>query len=256
MLHSLQSVMRIAGRMILDAHDAAVHQKEGHFNFVTDTDVAVQEFLKKELSALAPDAYFFSEEQENTALSNAPTFVIDPIDGTINFMRNRRQSAISIAYLVDKAPVLAAVYNPYADEMFTAEKGKGAFLNGEPIHVSNTVFEKCVTAFGTSPYDAELARQTMACAQDFLLQGGDLRRTGSACVDLCDVACGRADLFFELRLRPWDVAAGSLIVQEAGGFYQSIGHPVPYYDDACGMICGNQACKTDALRILQEHQII
>ena len=256
MLLSLQSVMRSAGRMILAAHDAAVHQKEGHFNFVTDTDVAVQEFLKKELAALAPHALFFSEEQENAALTDAPTFVIDPIDGTINFMRNRRQSAISIAYLINKVPVLAAVYNPYADEMFTAEKGKGAFLNGTPIHVSDTSFEKCVTAFGTSPYDAELARQTMACALDFLLQGGDLRRTGSACVDLCDVACGRADLFFELRLRPWDVAAGSLIVLEAGGFYQSIGHPVPYYDDACGMICGNQACKSDALRIMKEHNIL
>ena len=256
MLCSLQSIMRIAGQMMLDAQNAAIHQKEGHFNFVTDTDVAVQEFLKKELSRLAPDAFFFSEEQENAALTASPTFVIDPIDGTINFMRNRRQSAISIAYLVDKQPVLAAVYNPYANEMFTAEKDKGAFLNGKPIHVSDTSFEKCVTAFGTSPYDAELAKQTMTCALDFLLHGGDLRRTGSACVDLCDVACGRADLFFELRLRPWDVAAGSLIVQEAGGFYQSIGHPVPFYDDACGMICGNQKCKDDALRILKGRNIL
>lgn len=256
MLHLLQNIMYAAGRMILHAHDAAVHQKEGHFNFVTDTDVAVQEFLKKELSSLAPDAFFFSEEQENAALTDAPTFVIDPIDGTINFMRDRRQSAISIAYLVNKQPVFAAVYNPYANEMFTAEKDKGAFLNGKPIHVSDTPFEKCVTAFGTSPYDAELARQTMACALGFLLQGGDLRRTGSACVDLCDVACGRADIFFELRLRPWDVAAGSLIVQEAGGFYQSIGHAVPYYDNACGMVCGNQKCMDGALRILRGHNIL
>lgn len=256
MLHSIQSIMRSAGKMILDAQNAAIHQKEGHFNFVTDTDVAVQEYLKNELSLLVPHALFFSEEQENAALTNDPTFVIDPIDGTINFMRSRRQSAISIAYLVDKQPAIAAVYNPYADEMFTAEKGKGAYLNSNLIHVSDTSFEKCVTAFGTSPYDAELARQTMACALNFLLQGGDLRRTGSACVDLCDVACGRADIFFELRLRPWDVAAGSLIVQEAGGFYQSIGHDLPYYDDACGMICGNQACKADALRILKAHNIL
>lgn len=256
MIHSLQTIMRTAGQMILSAHDTAIHQKEGHFNFVTDTDVAVQEYLKKELSRLTPHALFFSEEQENAALTDAPTFVIDPIDGTINFMRNRQQSAISIAYLVDKQPVLAAVYNPYANEMFTAEKGKGAYLNGNPIHVSDTRFENCVTAFGTSPYDAELARQTMVCALDFLLQGGDLRRTGSACVDLCDVACGRADVFFELRLRPWDVAAGSLIVQEAGGFYCSIGHEEPYFDDACGMICGNLACKAHALHLLEEHNIL
>lgn len=253
MLSVICDIMRRAGKMILIASQAAVHQKEGHFNFVTDTDVAVQDFLTRELTQAFPDARFFCEEQENEPLTCAPTFVIDPIDGTINFMRSRRQSSISIAYLVDKQPVLAAVFNPYANEMFTAEQGKGAALNGSPIHVSDTPFEKAVTAFGTSPYDAELAMRTMQCACRFLLEGGDLRRTGSACVDLCDVACGRADVFFELRLRPWDVAAGSLIVQEAGGFYHSIGHDAPYYDDACGMICGNLLCRDKALSILKEN---
>lgn len=253
MLSSVCRIMGEAAAIILNAGAAPAHEKEGHFNFVTDTDVAVQEYLREKLSALFPQALFFSEEQENAALTHAPTFVIDPIDGTINFMRSRRQSAISVAYLVNKQPVLAAVYNPYAGEMFTAEKGKGAALNGSPIHVSDTPFEKALVAFGTSPYDAELARRTMACACDFLLQAGDLRRTGSACVDLCDVACGRCDIFFELRLRPWDVAAGSLIVQEAGGFYHSLGRSAPYYEDACGMVCGNQRCKNEALALLRAH---
>lgn len=254
MLHAIEQVIRQAGSIILSAHHTPIHEKEGHFNYVTDTDVAVQEFLRKELSCIAPSALFFSEEQENAALTCEPTFVIDPIDGTINFMRNRCQSAISIAYLVDKQPVLSAVYNPYANELFTAEKGKGAFLNGRPIHVSNTPFERALVSFGTSPYDAELARRTLACAQDFLLKAGDLRRTGSACIDLCDVACGRTDVFFELRLRPWDVAAGALLVTEAGGFYHSFGHPLPYFDDACGIVCGNLPCQAPALRILQENK--
>lgn len=250
MLHLILPIIRRAGDIILSAHHAPIHQKEGHFNFVTDTDVAVQEFLRTELNKAFPDALFFSEEQENAALTDAPTFVIDPIDGTINFMRSRCQSAISIAYLVNRQPIAAAIYNPYSDELFTAEKGKGAFLNGAPIHVSDTPFENAVVSFGTSPYDAELAKRTMQCAQDFLLQAGDLRRTGSACVDLCDVACGRSDLFFELRLRPWDVAAGSLIVQEAGGVYISLGHTTPYFEQACGMICGNPLCMENALQIL------
>lgn len=252
MLHAIEQVIRRAGAIILSAHHAPIHEKEGHFNFVTDTDVAVQEFLRNELNRIAPSALFFSEEQENAALTCAPTFVIDPIDGTINFMRSRCQSAISIAYLVDKQPVLAAVYNPYADELFTAEKGKGAFLNGTPIHVSDTPFERALVSFGTSPYDAELAKRTLACAQDFLLQAGDLRRTGSACIDLCDVACGRTDVFFELRLRPWDVAAGALLVTEAGGFYHSLSHEQPYFDEACGMVCGNLACEALALSILRK----
>lgn len=255
MLNTICAIMREAGQMILNVSNAPVHEKEGHFNFVTDTDVAVQGFLQSRLLSAFPCVSFFCEEQENEALTPSPTFVIDPIDGTINFMRNRSQSSISIAYLVDKQPLLAAVYNPYANEMFTAEKGKGAYLNGSPIHVSDTPFEKAVIAFGTSPYDAELARRTMQCACQFLLESGDLRRTGSACVDLCDVACGRADVFFELRLRPWDVAAGSLIVQEAGGFYHSIGHSLPYYDDACGMICCNPSCKEKAFSILRQHNL-
>lgn len=256
MLNAVCEIMKQAGALILNAHLSPVHEKEGHFNFVTDTDVAVQEYLKNAFSSLCPGVLFFSEEQENQALTDAPTFVIDPIDGTINFMRDRRQSAISVAYLVNKQPILAAVWQPYTGEMFTAEKGKGAFLNGAPIHVSDTLFEKALVSFGTSPYDAELAKRTMKCAEAFLLQAGDLRRTGSACVDLCDVACGRSDLFFELRLRPWDVAAGCLIVQEAGGIYRSFGHDLPYFEEACGMICGNPVCIEKALRILSDNQVI
>ena len=97
MFVQIQQIAREAGDMILNAHNAPTHQKEGHFNFFTDTDVAVQEYLKKELLALMPEAKFFAEEQENESLTDAPTFVVDPIDGTLNFMRGRKMSAISIA---------------------------------------------------------------------------------------------------------------------------------------------------------------
>ena len=251
MLESVMAVGREAGRMILQARDSAVHQKEGHFNFVTDTDVAVQTYIRQELQRVLPGSRFFAEEQENEPLTDAPTFVVDPIDGTINFMRGRGVSAVSIALLENKAPVLGVIYDPFKDEMFVAEKGKGAFCNGERIHVSEVPFSRAVTAFGTSPYDAELAEKGIAYARRFLLEGGDLRRCGSAAIDLCDVACGRAEIFFELRLRPWDVAAGSLIVTEAGGQFHSIGHDAPYYDGPSGMMACNQRCAGDALRILE-----
>lgn len=250
LLDSIVSAAREAGSMILRAHDAAVHQKEGHFNFVTDTDVAVQDYLRGTLLSLLPSAAFFAEEQENNPLTDAPTFVVDPIDGTVNFMRNRRASAVSIALLEKKTPVLGVVYNPYADEMFTAEKDKGARRNGVPIHVSATPFHDALVDIGTSPYDAELAEKTLRCAHRFLIEAGDIRRSGSACLDLCDVACGRADVFFELVLRPWDVAAGSLLVTEAGGRFFSLGHDAPYYDGACGILATNPPCEKDAWRIL------
>lgn len=252
MLASVTAIAREAGKIILSHQNAAVHQKEGHFNFVTDADVAVQSFLKESLLALLSEARFFAEEQENSPLTDAPTFVVDPIDGTLNFMRRRNCSAISIALLKDKIPILGVVYNPFTEEMFTAEKEKGACLNGKKIAVSAYPFENAMVAFGTSPYDAELSRRTMSIAASFLRDAGDLRRSGSAALDLCDVACGRADIFFEMRLRPWDVAAGALIVQEAGGVFRSLGHDKPFFDDACGVLACNQACAGKALSTLRE----
>ncbi|MDD3244298.1 MAG: inositol monophosphatase family protein, partial [Eubacteriales bacterium] len=236
MIQALQQIARDAGELILNAPNAAIHKKEGHYNFVTDTDVAVQRQIKEALRKLRPEARFFAEEQTNEALTDAPTFVVDPIDGTINFMRSRAVSAVSIGYLENKKPVAGVVFNPYEDEMFWAQAGKGAFLNGQPIHVSALEMANALIAFGTAPYDAELATVSMRAAAAFLQQAGDLRRTGSAAVDLCDVACGRAEVFYELRLRPWDVAAGSLIVTEAGGEFFSLGHDAPYYDDAAGVL--------------------
>ena len=252
MLSKIASAAREAGRMMLEFRDRAIHQKEGHFNYVTDTDVAVQQFLQKELLSLLPGSRFFAEEQENEPLTNAPTFVVDPIDGTLNFIRHRNASAVSIALLENKKPVMGVICYPYADEMFTAEAGKGAFLNGRRITVSQTPFDQAVVSIGTSPYDAELAKRTMAAATQFLLRGGDLRRSGSAAIDLCEVACGRSDVFFELRLRPWDVAAGSLLVTEAGGVFLSLGHDVPYYDGASGILACNALCEQSAMEILGE----
>ena len=252
MLNSIVAIARQAGNMILEAREAAIHQKEGHYNFVTDADVAVQSYLKKALLELMPQARFVGEEQENEPLTDEPSFVVDPIDGTSNFMRHRNASAVSIGLLKNKTPVLGVVYNPYSDEMFTAEKGKGAFCNGHPIHVSDTPFENALVSFGTAPYDAELAERTMRAAKVFLLEAGDIRRLGSAALDLCDVASGRADVFFELRLRPWDIAAGSLLVEEAGGHFYSIGHEHPYYDGAAGVFATNLPCEEKAWRVIAE----
>lgn len=249
---ALIAIAKEAGAMMRRSHDAAIHEKEGHYNFVTDADVAVQAYLKSALLTLCPGARFYAEEQENEPLTDAPTFVVDPIDGTINYMRLRHMSAVSIGYLEGRQPVMAVVYNPYANELFYARKGRGAFLNGQPIRVSDLPYDMALVELGTSPYDAELAKQTMVAADRFLSECGDLRRSGSAAIDLCGVACGRADIFFELRLRPWDVAAGALIVEEAGGRFISLGHDAPFFEAACGMLACNAACAADALRVLQE----
>ena len=252
MLKKIGELAREAGRMMLEFRDAASHKKEGHFNYVTDTDVAVQEFLQKELPRLLPGSRFFAEEKENEPLTDAPTFVEDPIDGTLNFMRHRNASAVSIALLEGKKPVTGVICDPYAQEMYTAEAGRGAFRNGERISVSSVPFDQAMVAFGTSPYNQELAQRTMKAATRFLLEAGDLRRYGAAALDLCQIACGRADVFFELRLQPWDVAAGSLLVKEAGGLFFSLGHDDPYYDSACGVLACNGPCAEKSLEIIRD----
>jgi len=228
-------VIRDAGTRIRTTVASPVHEKAGHYNFVTDTDVAIQEYLRGELMRLLPDSLFFAEEQENAALTDDYTWVVDPIDGTLNFMRGRHFSCVSIALLKNREPVLGLIYNPYTDELFSAVQGSGAFCNDQPIHVTQNAFEKPLTTLGTSPYNAELHKATVYCIEKFLTEGGDIRRTGSAALDLSDVASGRTDIFVELILSPWDFAAGALLVREAGGVFA-----MPYNEK--GIDFGKPAC--------------
>jgi myo-inositol-1(or 4)-monophosphatase len=251
MLKNLLDIMLAAGEKMLGFDRPEVYQKEGHANFVTQADIGVQAFLMEELKKAVPEAAFFAEEKENEALTDALTFVIDPIDGTTNFIRGRKCSSISVALLENKEPVMAAILNPYTKELFHAEKGKGAFFNRQPIHVSRQGFTNAMVSFGTSPYDSVLASKKMRAAEKFLLEAGDLRRTGSAAIDLCDVACGRSDIYWELILSPWDFAAGALIVKEAGGLIGSPGRRKLSFDQKTPVLAANPLCYEQANEILR-----
>lgn len=247
----LETIVRGASRIMLEHENAAFHQKEGRNNFVTDADIMVQDYLREKLAAWMPDSVFFAEEQENGMLTDAPTWVVDPIDGTFNFMRGRKCSCISVALLKNREPVLGIVYNPYQDELFRAEKGLGALMNGHPIRVSQTPLQDALVNFGTSPYHPQLAEMGFRAARAFLAEANDIRRMGSAALELCEVACGRTDIFFEMRLSPWDYAAGSLIVKEAGG---KISMPLRTKEDYgvpnC-ILASNALCMERARYILQ-----
>lgn len=217
MLNAIDAIIRDASVLMMRDKALSVTQKEGHANFVTQTDKDVQDFLLNKLTALLPGSQFYGEEQENNSLTNKPTWVVDPIDGTHNFIRGLHHSAISVALSVDKRLELAGIYNPYRDEMFLAQAGKGATCNKRPIHCADTNFEHAVVAFGSSLYNPAMVRPTMDALEQYMLSCADLRRSGSAAIDLSYVACGRFDVFFEYSLSPWDYAAGMLLVREAGG---------------------------------------
>ena len=217
MRDQLMQIARNAGDMFSSRSLSRIDQKEGHANFVTNIDREVEEYLQQALLSLVPGSQIIGEEKENSALSDAPTWIVDPVDGTTNLIHNYRCSAVSIALCENRKPVIGLIWQPYMKEMFFAEAGRGATMNGNPIHVSDHPFDKALIAFGTAPYHAELAEKSMKLALAFLHSCADVRRSGSAAIDLVYLACGRHDAFFELNLKPWDYAAGSLIVQEAGG---------------------------------------
>ncbi len=252
MINEVMRAARQAGAIITGAHEMEIHDKEGHANYVTNVDVEVQNFLKKKLLELLPDSVFIGEEQENQKLDDRPSWIVDPIDGTMNFCRGRELSAVSIALLKERTPVLACIYQPYSGEMFTAEKNKGAFLNGQPIHVSEVEFEHAVVGLGTAPYRADLAEKGMKLALEFLKRTDDLRRCGSAAMDLAWVACGRQDIFFELSLSPWDVAAGALIVEEAGGAFMMPCCDAVQFERPAAVLATNRKCQDKALKLFRE----
>lgn len=220
---ALIEIVREAGNLILSAHrdgtDYGIESKPGNANFVTEYDVAVQNYIMNAVKSLLPSCEFVAEEKENDVgvLSAEHCFILDPIDGTTNFIRDLRQSSISLAYLSGGELVFSLVYAPYTDEMFSAERGKGATCNGKPIGVSDRAREKAIAAFGTSPYYRELADKTFELCRRIFRSCADVRRGGSAAIDLANLAAGKTDLFFELCLSPWDYAAGILLVKEAGG---------------------------------------
>lgn len=219
MLEKIQEIVKNAGKMMLNRENIIIEQKGSVANLVTNMDKNNQKYLIAELTKILPEAIFFAEEKENETLKNEYTFVIDPIDGTTNFAYDYKYSGISVGLVKDKKCILAVCYNPYLDEMFVAKKGKGAFLNGKKIEINQNELNNSLVIIGTSPYNKEYADQTFNIAKKIFLESKDIRRSGSAVLDICSVSCGRADAFYEKRLSFWDYCAASLILEEAKGEY-------------------------------------
>ena len=239
-IDSIGKIAVEAGRIMTSAVRPRIMEKSGHANFCTETDEKIQAFLVERLSAVVPDASFLGEEDGQDVftakMSKGYCFVLDPIDGTSNFIFAYRPSVISIALLKDGAPYMAVVYNPYDDMMFSAVSGQGAFMNGERIMSADTPLSDSLAVFGTAPYYTELREQTFEAAKNLLPLCVDLRRSGTAAWDMCCVAMGRCSLYFELKIQLWDYAAAALIAQEAGCTVTDIaGSPLSYMGPSSAM---------------------
>lgn len=218
MMPWLEQLIEIIAAVPVDFNPKDVHLKSAN-QLVTQTDLSVERYLIKTLSELMPDAGFITEEaQIEQQADKEYVWVIDPIDGTTNFVHQIPVFCVSVALLKNNIPVLGVVYELNRKEMFAAQAGNGAYLNGTPIQVSDTVnLNESLIATGFPYYDYERIDPYLLSLKSFMKETTGVRRLGSAAADLAYVACGRFDAFYEYSLSPWDVAAGLLLVTEAGG---------------------------------------
>lgn len=195
-----------------------IERKTNQFDLVTHVDKRNEEFIQSEVAKIFPDHEYLGEEGASTSTSSEVRWIVDPIDGTINFAHGLPIWCVSIGVEVAGVIECGAIYDASRDELFTGIRGGGAYLNGEPIHVSK-ITDPGLSLFVTGfAYDIDKNEgNAIERFEAFLKRGLLVRRLGSAALDLCYVACGRFDGFFEGGLAPWDSAAGSIIVKEAGG---------------------------------------
>ncbi len=228
--------------------------KKGVIDLVTNIDVEIERQFRAMIAERFPGHVVLGEELEGGGGEDVPEYcwVFDPIDGTTNYAHGLPIFCCSLALEINGVPAVAAVFDPNREELFTAERGRGAWLNGAPLHVSSseTVIDSLlVTGFhyGVHRDPAGL----MGLFSRFITRARAVRRLGSAALDLCYVAAGRFDGFWEQKLQPWDVAGGALIVQEAGGRVTAI-DGAPYRSRGGSVLATNGHVHDEMLTIIRE----
>ena len=211
---------RSAGGVLLRSMhklDAINVVEKDRMDYASEVDEQAEKAVIKELRKAYPDAAFLGEEGGSQGKGNA-VFVIDPLDGTSNFLHGFPHWCVSIALVENGEPQHGVVFDPLRNELFTASRGSGAVLNDKRIRVSERKdLNGAMLVTGFPPRERERAPAQLECVRELLRSAEDIRRTGSAALDLAYVACGRSDGYFEAGVKPWDIAAGVLLVREAGG---------------------------------------
>lgn len=203
-------------QIIMNRNLAANVKEKGTADYVTQVDLTVQKFLKEALHELDPEIEFLGEETGLQEIDAEWFWILDPVDGTTNLMHDYHHSVVSLALCHKKEIVMGIIYNPFHDELFSAIKGEGNFLNGKPIHVSKAQ-KLSETIMGIGTTKRENAKENFAINLRVYEHSQDVRRLGSAALEFAYTACGRQGGYFEGHLYPWDYAAGWLLIEEAGG---------------------------------------
>lgn len=231
------------------------YKDEGKSNLVTEIDHLAEDFIVAAIKKNFPGHCVLSEEGGNCGTVKSDyQWIIDPIDGTTNYAHGYPFFCVSIALEIKKEIVLGVVYAPMLDELFRAAKGNGAFLNNEAMKVSSVeTLDTALMCTGFSEYFSYKAKEkksNLPLFEHFLSHSQAIRRSGSAAIDLCSVAAGRLDGYWELGLKPWDIAAGKLIVEEAGGKVSNMDGSALILD-GCNIVASNNIIHKEMIKNLQ-----
>jgi myo-inositol-1(or 4)-monophosphatase len=244
-----------AGEILKDGF-GKVHQIQykGQINLVTEIDRQSEDLLISRIHAAFPNHSIVAEESGFHDGDNEHRWFIDPVDGTSNYAKGFPLFCVSIAYAYQGQMRLAAVYDPLRDESFYSEKGQGAWLNGSRIHVTTT--EKLIEAMLVTgfPYDMHQKQNNLDNFSRLSLEVQTIRRFGSAVLDQAYVASGRLDGYWEIGVNAWDVAAGTLLIEEAGGLVTTVTGDADYFKPPFDMLAANPALHPKLLKILNEEK--
>ncbi len=257
LLQYAETTARLAGEYARQAFGSShtIRHKSTRQDLVTEVDTAVEEQIVSRLRGACPGIGIFGEEGSRIAGQGDLVWQIDPIDGTTNFAHGNPPWAVSIGLRGARGPLLGVIFDPVRDEMYGAIRGRGARLNGAPIHVSDTADMRDALLTTGFPSDRHTARDnnTPAFAL-FTRRAGSVRRLGAAALDLAYVAAGRLDGYWEMRVHPWDICAGIVIVEEAGGRVTDYlgAPPAEGSDEGQQIVASNGHIHDDMLAVLAE----
>jgi myo-inositol-1(or 4)-monophosphatase len=252
-LDELEQLAREAGAILRAGFGREKHiTYKGEIDLVTDVDRQAEDLLIRSIRERYGDHRIVAEESGGSTGEDCCIWYIDPMDGTVNFAHGFPVFGVSIGYAENGVVKYGVVYDPMRDECFSGERGKGAWLNGEAIQVSQTKdldSSVLVTEFG---YDVRTHPQNnLDLYAYFALHTQGVRRIGSAALDLCYVACGRFDGYWELRLKPWDVAAGGLIAEQAGARVTKVNGDVDYVIPPCSIVAATAGLHPQMLDVIR-----
>jgi myo-inositol-1(or 4)-monophosphatase len=256
-LADLEALARQAGEILragYGQHMTVYHK--GVIDLVTESDHRSEDFLVGEIRRRFPGQGIITEESGALPGAEDRLWYIDPLDGTVNFAHGIPIFTVSVGYAEAGQVRFGAVYDPMRDECFTAEAGRGAWLNGQPVHVSDAqTLDQCLLITGF-PYDIRTNPvNNLDLYARFSLHSQGVRRLGSAAMDLCYVACGRADGFWEMRLSAWDIAAGGLIARQAGAMVTDLAGGPDYLLPPCSILAAAPVIHPQMLRLIHDPHI-